>query len=289
MSVYSDSESTHFSESSDVETLESTTSRPLSPCTVTAEMEDETVANVIVKGSFIDLDDQCLMRQYRKMRRVMSDSILLGVLDVPEVYEPGKFSNEFEKTETTKQTPLLVEETKPVASQPKKAKSQVNPGKAAKTEESSSKVERTTVMLRNLPNNYTRDMFLSLLDEQGFSGLYDFVYLPMDFCRDANLGYAFVNFVSVTAVELAWKTFDRFDRWALPTAKVCQMGWSGPHQGLEAHVERYRNSPVMHKSVPDCYKPLIFKNGARKPFPRPSKKVKAPTASTASFRWARIS
>ena len=41
------------------------------------------------------------------------------------------------------------------------------------------------VMLRNLPNNYTRDMFLSLLDEQGLSGLYDFVYLPMDFCRDA--------------------------------------------------------------------------------------------------------
>ena len=50
------------------------------------------------------------MRQYRKMRRVMSDSILVGVLDVPEVYEPGKFSNEFEKTEKTKQTPLLVED-----------------------------------------------------------------------------------------------------------------------------------------------------------------------------------
>jgi len=77
-----------------------------------------------------------LMRQYRKMRRVMSDSILVGVLDVPEVYEPGKFSNEFEKTETTKQMPLRVEETKPVASQPKKAKSQFNPGKAAKIEES---------------------------------------------------------------------------------------------------------------------------------------------------------
>jgi len=55
-------------------------------------------------------------------------------------------------------------------------------------------------MLRNLPNNYTRDMFLSLLDEQGLSGLYDFVYLPMDFCRDANLGYAFVNFVNLGSV-----------------------------------------------------------------------------------------
>ena len=29
--------------------------------------------------------------------------------------------------------------------------------------------------------------------------------------------------------------------------KVCRVTWSGPHQGLAAHVERYRNSPVMHR------------------------------------------
>ena len=46
----------------------------------------------------------------------------------------------------------------------------------------------------------------------------------------------------------------------------------------EAHVDRYRNSPVMHRDVPDEYKPVIFKNGVRKNFPRPTKKVKAPTA-----------
>ena len=46
----------------------------------------------------------------------------------------------------------------------------------------------------------------------------------------------------------------------------------------QAHVERYRNSPVMHRSVPDEYEPVIFKNGVRKNFPRPTKKVKAPTA-----------
>ena len=51
------------------------------------------------------------------------------------------------------------------------------------------------------------------------------------------------------AVDEVWKIFDGFDRWALPTAKVCQVGWSGPHQGFQAHVERYRNSPVMHKSA----------------------------------------
>ena len=41
-------------------------------------------------------------------------------------------------------------------------------------------------------------------------------------------------------------------------------------------MERYRNSAVMHKKVPDEYKPVIFEDGVRKTFPRPTKKVKAP-------------
>ena len=39
----------------------------------------------------------------------------------------------------------------------------------------------TTVMLRNLPNDYTREMLLALLDTQGFANSYDFVYMPIDF------------------------------------------------------------------------------------------------------------
>ena len=131
-------------------------------------------------------------------------------------------------------------------------------------------------MLRNLPNNYTREMFLKMLDDHGLMGKYDFAYLPCDFYRDANLGYAFVNLVDGKAVDELWKIFHGFSDWALPTAKVCEVSWSGPHQGFKAHIERYRNSPVMHKSVPDEYKPVMFKNGVRKPFPRPTKKVEAP-------------
>jgi len=136
--------------------------------------------------------------------------------------------------------------------------------------------ERTTVMLRNLPNNYTREMFLVMLDENGLKGQYDFAYLPCDFQRRANLGYAFVNLVDSEAVESLWRIFHGFSAWALPSSKVCQVSWSGPHQGFKAHLERYRNSPVMHESVPDEYKPVIFSNGVRKAFPKPTRKVKAP-------------
>merc|ERR1740127_314551 len=72
--------------------------------------------------------------------------------------------------------------------------------------------QRTTVMLRNLPNNYSRAMFLSMLDSEGFSGAYDFVYLPIDFCSRACLGYAFVNLLDASIVPNFWQTFDGYSK-----------------------------------------------------------------------------
>lgn len=135
---------------------------------------------------------------------------------------------------------------------------------------------RTTVMLRNLPNNYTRDMVMSLLDSEGYQGKFDFFYLPIDFRSKAGLGYAFVNIAEPSFVEQFWKTFDGYSNWVLPSSKVCQVSWSGPHQGQRSHVERYRNSPILHRSVPDEFKPVVLKDGVRIAFPSASRKVKAP-------------
>lgn len=133
-----------------------------------------------------------------------------------------------------------------------------------------------TLMLRNLPNNYTRVMLLSLLDSEGFSGQYDFVYLPIDFKSHASLGYAFVNLSTTQAAERCWKVFEGFNKWVVPSSKVCSVNWSTPFQGLDSHVERYRNSPVMHEHVPDEYKPMLLSDGNRLPFPPPTKKIRAP-------------
>mmetsp|Transcript_67360 Transcript_67360/g.146804 ORF Transcript_67360/g.146804 Transcript_67360/m.146804 type:complete len:537 (-) Transcript_67360:362-1972(-) len=136
--------------------------------------------------------------------------------------------------------------------------------------------QSTTVMLRNLPNNYTRAMLLELFDCLGFIGLYDFVYVPIDFRSKASLGYAFVNLTSAEVAQRFWNCMSGFSSWVLPSRKVCGVSWSGPHQGYTAHVERYRNSPVMHQAVPDEYKPCVFVNGERVPFPAPTKKLRAP-------------
>ncbi|CAK0865556.1 unnamed protein product [Prorocentrum cordatum] len=136
--------------------------------------------------------------------------------------------------------------------------------------------ERTTVMVRNLPNNYSRVMLLELLDRLGFSGRFDFLYLPIDFKSGSSLGYSFVNLVDPGAVRAFWSRLDGFSDWDLPSRKVCSVGWTGPHQGLDAHIERYRNSPVMHPTVPDAYKPAVFEGGVRVPFPGPTRATPAP-------------
>lgn len=142
--------------------------------------------------------------------------------------------------------------------------------------ENTEEEDLTTVMLRNIPNSYTSASMLELLDRYGFFGKYDFVYLPMDFQKGVNLGYAFVNFQqSGDGLQFA-SVFQGFADWQCSSAKAGDVSWAQPNQGLQAHVDRYRNSPVMHPSVPDGYKPMVFHRGHRTSFPTPTRNIKAP-------------
>jgi len=136
--------------------------------------------------------------------------------------------------------------------------------------------QRTTVMLRNLPNNYTRAMLTAMLNCEGFSGKYDFIYLPMDFGNKACLGYAFINLVSHDLAGRMMQTFSGYSKWIIPSKKSCGVSWSHPHQGLVANIQRYRNSPVMHSAVPNEYKPVIYTKGSVLSFPEPTRKLRAP-------------
>jgi hypothetical protein len=121
-------------------------------------------------------------------------------------------------------------------------------------------IGRTTVMLRNLPNNYTRDMLVELLEEQGFRACLDFIYLPVDFKKKSGLGYAFINLISNGEALRALKDLQGFQHWKGRSQKRLQVSWSGL-QGLQANVNYFRNSAVMHADVPEKFKPMIFNNG----------------------------
>jgi hypothetical protein len=141
---------------------------------------------------------------------------------------------------------------------------------------SAAKETRTTVMLRDLPEAYSRSSLLKLLDAQGFFGRFDFIYLPVDFKHQRNLGYALINMVSSSEALRITTHFEGFSNWGLVSDKICSVGWCSPQQGLEAHVERYRNSPVMHESVPEEWRPMMLSHGVPVPFPPPTLKIKAP-------------
>lgn len=136
-------------------------------------------------------------------------------------------------------------------------------------------MDRTTIMLRNLPSHFTRDVLIELLDTEGFNAKYDFVYLPTDFKNWASFGYVFVNFLTPAGARDASHHFHGL-RWSDSSKKECDVVWSGPQQGLDAHVARFRNSPVMHESVPDIVKPVLHKGGVRVAFPAPTKRIRMP-------------
>jgi len=142
--------------------------------------------------------------------------------------------------------------------------------------QSSTSSEATTVILRNLPMETTRDMLLEMLDVEGFWGAYDFLHLPIDFQTKTGLGYALLNLVSHEAALRVQRHFEGFKNWPCPSDNVCEVAWNSPHQGLATHIERYRNSPLFHASVPETYRPVIFVNGTRAQFPSPTSRVRAP-------------
>lgn len=135
----------------------------------------------------------------------------------------------------------------------------------------------TTIMLRNVPRSLNRTMLLAELEAQGFAGKFDFVYLPVDFeDTTQNYGHAFVNFVRPHDAAQARECFSGFTSWAVNCETPCEAMWREQCQGLAAHIQKYRNSALMHESVPDENKPVMFVDGIRRPFPAPTQPIKAP-------------
>lgn len=147
---------------------------------------------------------------------------------------------------------------------------------AATADDISSNMNRTNVLLRNIPSRFTREMLVKMLDSEGFEACYNFIYLPCDFVTENTLGYAFVNMVTNEEANRALAHFKGFCDWKIPSSRVCETSWGREGADLFWHIQRYRNSSVMHHSVPEKFRPALFCDGVQISFPPPTRQIPAP-------------
>merc|ERR1712079_746243 len=114
----------------------------------------------------------------------------------------------------------------------------------------------TTVILKHIPESYNRRELLDLMDQQGFAAKYDFVYLPVHFKNNTKLGYAFVNLIDHACAQDFMQKFQDFGDWGLEEEQPKAETQWGQRHGKKTHIQRYRDSPLMHPRVPDEYKPV---------------------------------
>jgi len=123
-----------------------------------------------------------------------------------------------------------------------------------------------TLMLRNIPNKYSQELLLEHIRE--YMPYIDFFYIPIDFKKNCNLGYAFVNFTNGRAAD---EFVARYDGNRLPSYRKSPKVLAVQRarvQGLDANVQKFRSSAVMGSNS-DAFKPLLFRDGEQVEFPKP--------------------
>ncbi|XP_009373640.2 protein MEI2-like 1 isoform X1 [Pyrus x bretschneideri] len=127
---------------------------------------------------------------------------------------------------------------------------------------------RTTLMIKNIPNKYTSKMLLAAIDEQ-CRGIYDFLYLPIDFKNKCNVGYAFINMIDPHQIVPFYKAFNGKKWEKFNSEKVASLAYARI-QGKAALIAHFQNSSLMNEDK-RC-RPILFHTegpnaGDPEPFP----------------------
>ncbi|KAI4343452.1 hypothetical protein L6164_010797 [Bauhinia variegata] len=127
---------------------------------------------------------------------------------------------------------------------------------------------RTTLMIKNIPNKYTSKMLLAAIDES-HKGTYDFIYLPIDFKNKCNVGYAFINMTSPSLIIPFYQAFNGKKWEKFNSEKVASLAYARI-QGKAALIAHFQNSSLMNEDK-RC-RPILFNTdgpnaGDQVPFP----------------------
>ncbi len=106
---------------------------------------------------------------------------------------------------------------------------------------------RTTIMIKNIPNKFGRELLLSTID-QNFKGTYDLFILPTDGNKNKNFGYSFINFTSCYYIPFFYYMFNGKKWSSTNSQKICEITYSKV-QGRENLVAHYPNKIIHFNAV----------------------------------------
>mmetsp|Transcript_47646 Transcript_47646/g.111503 ORF Transcript_47646/g.111503 Transcript_47646/m.111503 type:complete len:525 (+) Transcript_47646:77-1651(+) len=142
------------------------------------------------------------------------------------------------------------------------------PGKSKRNQRESNLAEKyqtdgpfTTVMIRNIPTEYTQDeLIMEVSEVMGSPHFFDFFYLPWDTQNDCNIGYVFVNFPDPAAAQNAVRAFSNYHFRLHDSKKVGKV--SPAHiQGLENNLRHLQDRAVVLGNHP-C-SPIVMWKGQK--------------------------
>ena len=104
------------------------------------------------------------------------------------------------------------------------------------------KETRTTVMIRNIPIKYDTNVLLKELEP--FDGKFNCLYMPYDYSKDGNRGYAFLNLTNPYHMLLFYEYFYNKSWLFFDSKKICELNYANS-QGIEAiksHAKSHKES-----------------------------------------------
>ena len=120
---------------------------------------------------------------------------------------------------------------------------------------------RTTLMIKNIPNKFNRELLLKMINEN-FEGAYNLFILPTDANGIKNFGYSFINFTNCYYIPYFYYLFNNKTWPKTNSKKVCVITYS-KIQGKNGLLAHYANK-------------IIYKNDSAKKNDNIEQKYKIP-------------
>ena len=114
------------------------------------------------------------------------------------------------------------------------------------------KDQRTTLMIKNIPRNIIQSYLMEIINAK-FENLFNFFYLPIDFIKKENAGYAFINFKNSKNIVDFYIEFNE-KPWPFCPNRKCFISYARI-QGFRAITQHFSSSNIM-----------LVKNGDVKPY-----------------------